>query len=408
MKFFGLDIQRQQRSAVVQQSSSEFLQVLGLEAFGRSAAGISIDEATALSVPAVFAAVNFIAGTIAGLPLNLYKRTGDKRNRVTDTPLAMLLHDAVNDETSSFDWRKHKFERILTGGRGLSFIERSQTKEITNFWALDPSKVTIKRDDIGRKTYEYRDSGGVKIYAASEVIDLSFMLHADGLRHRGPISTARDTIALGIAATRFGSKFFENGGVPPFAVTGNFQSGRAMERAAEDFAAAVRKSARESRQALVLPSGLDIKAIGTDAEKSQLVELKRFVVEEVARIYGLPPVFLQDLTHGTFTNTEQQDLQLTKHTIKRWVEHFEQELNLKLFGRGKRQFFVEFNMDGLLRGDFKTRMDGYGQAIQNGILAPNEVRQMENRPDDPAGSHLMIQGATVPISQQIKGGSNGA
>lgn len=149
--------------------------------------------------------------------------------------------------------------------------------------------------------------------------------------------------------------------------------------------------------ALVLPAGLDIKELGTDAQKSQMVELKQFLIEEIARIYSLPPVFLQDLTHGTFSNTEQQDLQLVKHTIKRWVEAFEQELNLKLFGRGKPRYFVEMNMDGLLRGDFKTRMDGYAQAIQSGVLKPNEARRKENLPDDPAGDMLMIQGATVPI-----------
>jgi HK97 family phage portal protein len=137
-----------------------------------------------------------------------------------------------------------------------------------------------------------------------------------------------------------------------------------------------------------------------DAEKSQLVELKRFCVEEISRIYGLPPVFVQDMTHGTYSNTEQQDLQLTKHTIKRWVEHFEQELNLKLFGRGNRKFFVEFNMDGLMRGDFVSRMQGHATAIQNGLQTPNEGRAMENRPAKPGGDDLLIQGATVPLGTQ--------
>jgi HK97 family phage portal protein len=217
----------------------------------------------------------------------------------------------------------------------------------------------------------------------------------------GPIATNRDVIALSIAATEFGSKFFQNGGVPPFAVTGNFASGTAMQRAADDLATATRKAAKEQRQALVLPTGLEIKPLGTDAAKSQLVELKKFLIAEFARIYSLPPTFLQDLEHGTFSNTEQQDLHFVKHTMKRWVEAFEQELNLKLFGRGKRELFVEMNMDGLLRGDFKTRMDGYAAAIQNGQMTPNEARRMENRPDDSDGNLLMIQGATVPIRNNL-------
>lgn len=361
-----------------------------------SAAGVEVTEDRALGVPAVWAAVNFIAGTLAGLPLNLYRRTGEGRERVRGG-LARLLHDAVNDETSSFNWRKHKFERVLTGGRAFTYIERDDRRQPLAFWPLDPACVTVRRENH-RTTYRYREgSGPAKDYEASEVIDLAFMLKADGLGHRGPIQANRDTIGLAIAATEWGSRFFQGGGVPPFAVTGNFQSAAALGRAADDLADAVLKAAKEKRQALTLPAGLDIKAIGANPDKAQLVELKRFLIEEVARIWQIPPVFLQDLTHGTFSNTEQQDLHFVKHTLKRWAEQFEQELNLKLFGRGERSRFAELNMDGLLRGDFKTRMEGYAAAIQNALLKPNEARRRENLPDDPQGDVLLIQGATVPL-----------
>jgi HK97 family phage portal protein len=108
---------------------------------------------------------------------------------------------------------------------------------------------------------------------------------------------------------------------------------------------------------------------------------------------------LQDLSRGTFSNTEQQDLHFVKHTIKRWIEQVEAEMNLKLFGRNARQY-VEFNVDGLLRGDFKTRMEAHAASIQNGIRTPNEVRDLENMEPLPAGDDLMIQGATVPIRTQ--------
>jgi HK97 family phage portal protein len=131
-----------------------------------------------------------------------------------------------------------------------------------------------------------------------------------------------------------------------------------------------------------------------------LIELQRFSIEQIARIYSLPPVFLQDLTHGTFSNVEQQDLHFVKHTIKRWVEQTEQEMNLKLFGRGS-QFYVKFDLDDLLRGDLKTRMEAHATSIQNGIKTPNEVRDIENLPPMEAGDDLMIQGATVPIKNQV-------
>lgn len=393
------------RAAIATQSMSaaDFYSAIGVD-WGASAGDVHVTVDGALGVPAVWAAVNFIAGTLAGLPMHLYRRVGDSRRKVSDSALSKLLHDAANDEQSSFEFRKWLFEQALTGGRGLAFIERNVAGEPVNFWPLEPSKVTIRREN-GRKFYDYRaGSGRASVtYSASEVIDIPFMLKADGIGHRGPIMSNRGVMALAIAANDFATKFFLNGGVPPFAVTGNFQTGNAMNRAGEDLQDAVRKAAKERRQALVMPAGLEIKSIGVDAEKTQLLELKRFLVEEIARIYSLPPTFLQDLSHGTFSNTEQQDLHFTKHTLKRWVEAFEQELNLKLFGRANKRFFVEMSMDGLLRGDFKARMEGYATAIQHAVLTPNEARQMENRPDDPAGNTLLVQGAMVPIAQAGQG-----
>lgn len=379
-------------------SASNFLDLISMGT-PATASGITVTVDNALGVPAISAAVNFLSGTLAGFPVHVYRRGADGERERVNTPLARMLNGAVNDETTSFQWRKSTFDQVFTTGRGLTFIERSPAGQVINLWPLDPTKATITRKDR-RTVYTYRDGDRTLTYDASEIIDIPFMLKPDGIGHRGPIMTCRDAVALAIAATQFGAKYFQNGGVPPFAITGNFQSPQAMQRAAQDMQDATRTAAKEARQALVLPVGLDIKSIGVDAEKSQLVELKRFLIEEFARVYSLPPVFLQDLTHGTFSNTEQQDLHLSKHTIRRWVGQFEQELNLKLFGRDKGRFFVEMNMDGLLRGDFKTRMEGYGVAIQNAMMTPNEARRKENRPDMDGGDTLMIQGATVPLGSQ--------
>lgn len=381
-------------------SSSNFLEVITGFRGSESSSGVAVTIESALGIPAVWAAVNFISGTIAGLPLNVYRRRGDDRSRLSGG-LQNILHDAVNDEVSSFQWRKHAFEQVLTGGRAFTYIERNASGTVINLWPLDPGMMAVKRDN-NRRIYDYRDGSGKTIrYTADEIIDIPFMLKADGLTHRGPIASNRNVIGQAISATEFGSKFFQNGGVPPFAVTGAFQSGRSMQRASEDLQEAVRKAAKEQRQALVMPAGLEIKSIGADAEKSQLVETQKFLIEQVARIYSLPPVFLQDLTHGTYSNTEQQDLHLVKHTLRRWVEQFEQEVNLKLFGRSSNVRYVEFNMDGLLRGDFKTRMEGYSAAVQNALMTPNEIRRRENLTDMDGGDALMIQGGTVPIAQQL-------
>ncbi len=375
-------------------SDRNILTLFGLGSMSATGEVVTVDNA--LGIPAVWAAVNFLSGTMAGLPLHVFERDGDARKRTAGT-LETILNDAVNDGMSSFDWRKYSFDQVFTDGRAVSFIERNTARRVVNIWPLDPNGLTIKRVS-GRKVYVYKDGSRTVTYQADEVIDIPFMLKRDMLAHYSPIMSNKDAIGLAQAITKYGSKFFQNGGVPPFAIEGPFQSPGGAQRASDDLAESVKKAAKESRLGLAIPAGHKIHQIGVDAEKSQMVETQRFNVEQIARIYSLPPTFLQDLTHGTFSNTEQQDLHLTKHTIKRWVEQFEKELNLKLFGRHNTKQFVEMNLDGLLRGDFKTRMEGYANAIQNSLLKPNEARRHENYPDDPDGDNLMINSATVPIS----------
>jgi HK97 family phage portal protein len=365
----------------------------------KSAAGINVSLENAMGVPAIWAAVHFLSGTIAGLPLHAYKKTRKGPERVKGL-LSAILHDAWNDETSSFNGRKYSMERVLTGGRSFTFIERNGAGQVINLWPLIPKQMTVKLK-AGRKQYHYKENGETKTYEANEIIDIQFSLNADQVSSTSPIMAHKDVIGLGIAATTYGSTLFNNGGVPPFVMTGNFQSGAGMKRASDDLDKAVRDASKEKRLALSLPTGHDIKPLGIDPQKSQLVELKKFLIEEYARIYSLPPVFLQDLSHGTFSNTEQQDLHLVKHTIARWVVQIEQEMNLKLFGRGS-NLYVKFVLDGLLRGDFRARMEGYAKAIQNSILMPNEARALEDRAEDPAGNVLLIQGATVPLGSQPK------
>lgn len=396
---FGRKRKTEARAAeTVTQSSPEFLKFFGIDDWVSAGSGETVTVESALGVPAVFAAVNFIAGTIAGLPLYVYRRTDGGREAVSGG-LSDVLGSVANDDAmiSSFDMVKWWVEQALTGGRGVLFIDRDARQDVRNLWQLDPSKLTIRRVS-GRRIYGYRDGASSAAYAAADVLDLPFMLKADGLEHRSPIMTNREVIGMAQAMTRYGGAFFRNGGVPPFAVTGNFQGGKSMQRAADDLDAAVRKAAKESRQALVLPAGLEIKPIGGDPNKNQMIEAQRFMIEQIARIFSLPPVFLQDLTHGTYSNTEQQDLHFVKHTLKRWVEQIEQEMNLKFFGRGS-DFYVEFSLDGLLRGDFATRMSGYAQAVQNAIMTPNEIAALENRPARDGGDRLYIQGATVPLDQ---------
>ena len=398
-RFMGQEA-RSLEDPTAKNSTKDFLSVMGWGDFA-AAAGVTVNVDTAMGVPAIWAAVNFIGGTLAGLPLHVYRKTDAGRERVTEG-FGATINTAVNDEMSSFEWRKYMFEQVLTGGRSITYIERDGSGNVRNLHPVDPNGVLVERKTTSQgfpaKTYRYNQ----RIFKARDIIDLTFMVKANQLDPRGPIATNKDAIGMAIAASQYGAKAFQSGGIPPAVLQGPFQSGAAASRASEDVAAATAKLAKEGRPIMALPLGHELKSVGFSPEQMQLIELQRFSIEQIARIYSLPPIFLQDLTRSTFTNSEQQDLHFVKHTLKRWIEQAEQEMNLKLFGRGSDQY-VEFNVDGLLRGDFKTRMEAHATSIQNGIRTPNEVRDLENMSARDEGNDLMIQGATVPIKNQVIG-----
>lgn len=355
-------------------------------------AGASVTERTALSVPAIWAAVNFLSSTVASLPLNLYQRTDKGRERAAADPLHFILHDAPNPSWTSFKWRKYSMQQVLlSGGRSYTWIQRTTGGAVKALWALEPTAVTVEFK-AGELLYRYAPSGvAARTFQASDVIDISFMLESDQVQHVSPVGRLKRTIGLSIALESYAAKHFENGGVPPLSLEGPINTPAAAERASKDIFAALRRARKEGRNILPLPTGHQLKPVGFNPEQSQLESARRFQVEEVARIYSLPPTFLQDLTNGTHSNSEQQDLHFVKHTLNMWLRAWEQEMNLKFFPFGDTRRYVEFNVDGLLRGDFQTRMDGLSKGVQNALLTPNEARAMENRPPKEGGDELLLQ-----------------
>lgn len=348
---------------------------------------------TALEVPAVLDAVTFLSRTMASLPLHVFK-AGEGETEKVSGELPMLLNEAPNSEWTSFGWRQYFWQQVYTGGRGMSWIERQGSKPVA-IWPLDPANTVVARVG-GRKIYR---SGGHD-YPAADVIDVPFALRSDQLRAYGPIHMGRKTIALAIAMNDFAAGFFAGGGVPPLALEGPLPAGPdAFRRALKDIQRAIDLAKKAGQSFFGIPPGHKLTPIGGDPAKGQMTEARLFQIQEIARLYGLPPAFLQDLSKGTFSNTEQQDLQLVKHLITHWAVAFEQELNLKLFGQRRRSRQVKHNLDGLQRGDFKSRIDGLARAIYSGQMMPDEARALENRPPDPsgAGAKLYMQGATVPL-----------
>lgn len=379
-------------------TAAHFAQIFGLSLDDMSP--VSLDRA--YSVPAFTATVTFLAESLANLPLHAFKDRPSKGAERIKGGIQALLNESPNPEWTSFGWRTYHWTQVFTGGRGVSWIERDIRGEPIAIWPMEPAKTTIKRVG-GKKVYQFR--GKADPYPAADVIDTPFLLKPDQLGSYAPLSMASDVLNLAIAMRKYGAGFFAGGGVPPLALEGPLPQGAdALNRAMADVHRVIEAARTSGKPIFPMPPGHSLKAVGLDPEKGQMTEAMRFVNEELGRIWNMPPVFIGDLTHGTFTNTEQQDLQFVKHHLSRRAKAFEEELNLKLFrsGRGARRF-VEHNLDGVMRGDLLTRMDALGKAVNSALLMPDEARALDNRPAAPGGDRLYIQGATVPLEQAAKG-----
>jgi HK97 family phage portal protein len=377
-------------------SAENFLAFFGVQS--GNLPHVTIDSA--LNVPAVWCAVAFLSRTLAALPRHAYRDGKGGAKRIGGR-LEAVVNAAPNDGMGAFKFWQWFWQQVFTGGRGLAYIERTP-QGIDSLWPMDPTKTTIKR--VGLKTvYRFEN----KEYDAADVIDVPFMLKPCGLRHYGPIYKASKAIQLAIAMNDYGSNFFAGGGVPPLALEGPLPAGaEAMKRAQSDIKRAVDAAKNANEPVFPIPSGYKLSPVGLDPAKGQMIEARRFQVEETARAYQIPPVFLQDLTHGTMANTEQQNLLLVQHLIGQWAKALEDELNLKIFGRNGGNRYIAHVLDGLMRGDFLSRMDGLAKGIQNALLTPNEARALENRPALPHGDDLFLQGATAPLGTATYGQQN--
>lgn len=355
---------------------------------------------SAMTVPAVAAAVTFLSGSLANLPLQLFKDKGDAGVERDRSDLSKILNEAANEEWSSFAARRYFWSQVFSApGRGLFWIERAGPK-ILGLWPMDASTTVVQRVQ-GRRVYRYEG----KTYAASEVVDVPFLLKSDQLSSHSPFAMAAKAIQLALSMGDYACGFFAGGGVPPLALTGPMPAGaEAVKRAQGDIKRAIDAAKSNNEPIFPIPAGYELKPVGFEPEKGQMTEARRFQVEEFSRVWGVPPVFLQDLTHGTHTNTEQQDLFLVKHLISRWAKALEDELNLKLFGAKRNRRYVEHNLDGLMRGDLLSRMTALAKGVQTALISPNEGRALDNRGPKEGGDALYIQGATVPLGTQPKEG----
>jgi HK97 family phage portal protein len=358
--------------------------------FGSSSSGKAVNERSAMQATVVYACVRIIAETIASLPLHTFKYSDSGKERATDHPLYRLLHDEPNPEMTSFAWRETLMTHLLLWGNSFSQIIRDGRGRVTGLYPLMPDRMKVDRDKNGKLFYEYhKDSGSVTL-TPDDVLHVPG-LGFDGILGYSPIAMAKNAIGMALAVEEFGSKFFANGAMPGV-VLKHPSVVKDIKRLRESWNNLYEGSANAHKTA-VLEEGMSAETIGIPPEAAQFLETRRFQVAEICRIFRVPPHLVADLDRATFSNIESQNINFVVHTIRPWLVRLESIFNKCLFPASEKgMYFTSFNVDGLLRGNYESRMKGYSIGIQNGFLSPNDVRELENMNPIPNGDVYAMNG----------------
>ena len=369
---------------------------------GNSTSGKRVNERSAMQMTAVYSCVRILSEAVASLPLHFYKygENGSKVKAV-DHPLYMLLHDEPNPEMTSFVFRETLMTHLLLWGNAYAQIIRNGKGEIIALYPLMPDRMKVDRDEHGRLYYEYQlssddaptNKGATVKLTPDEVMHIPG-LGFDGLVGYSPIAMAKNAIGLAIAAEEYGSKFYANGAAPS-GVLEHPGTLKDPSKVRDSWSQTFGGSAN-SHKVAVLEEGMKYTPISISPNEAQFLETRKFQIDEIARIFRVPPHMVGDLEKSSFSNIEQQSLEFVKYTLDPWVSRWEQNMARSLLtAEEKQNYFIKFNVDGLLRGDYQSRMNGYATARQNGWMSANDIRELENLDRIPAelgGDLYLING----------------
>ncbi len=353
--------------------------------FGRASSGVSVNERSALATAGVYACVRVLSEAVAALPLQLYEKQGGSGFKIADShPLYDLLHSVPNPEMTSFILRETMMSHILLWGNAYIQIIRDGAGRVKYLYPLLPNKMDVWRDEeSGEIYYTYwknKDEAKPNEKDGGVTLTREDVLHIPGLSYDGlvgysPIALAKNSIGMSIAAEDYGATFFANGANPSGVLEhpGTLTTPDTVREVWESLF-----SGKGRNKIAVLEDGLKFSPVTIPPEQAQFLETRKFQLNEIARIFRVPPHMIGDLEKSTFSNIEQQSLEFVKFSLEPWICRIEQSMEMTLLThQERRRYAVKFNLDGLLRGDYITRMNGYAVGRQNGWLSANDIRQLE-------------------------------
>lgn len=366
--------------------------------FGPTPSGKTVNERTAMTTSAVYACVRVLSETIASLPLHVYRRIGQSKEKAMDHELYYLLHDEPNPEMTSFVFRETLMGHLLLWGNAYAQIIRNGRGQVLGLYPLLPDRMEVGRTEKGELYYRYLKDGREYLLRKEEVLHVPG-LSFDGLVGYSPIAMAKNTIGMALATEEYGSKFFAND-ARPSVVLEHPGILKDPEKIRESWNKIYRGS-ESAHKVAVLEEGMSVKTLSIPPEQAQFLETRKFQIEEICRIFRVPPHLVANLERATFSNIEHQSISFVVHTIRPWLVRLEQAFNNALFSKAEKgEFFASFVVDGLLRGDYESRMKGYAIGIQNGFMSPNDVRSLENMnpiPESEGGDTYMVNGNMLKL-----------
>lgn len=374
---------------------------------GGTTSGKTVTERSAMQMTAVYSCVRILAEAVAGLPLHVYRYNAQGgTEKAIDHPLYLLLHDEPNPEMSSFVFRETLMTHLLLWGNAYAQIIRNGKGEVVALYPLMPNKMSVDRDANGQLYYTYTRSTDEAPTMQGMTVTLkpSDVLHIPGLGFDGlvgysPIAMAKNAIGMAIACEEYGAKFFANGAAPG-GVLEHPGTIKDPQRVRDSWQSTFGGSGNANKIA-VLEEGMKYTPIAISPEQAQFLETRKFQINEIARIFRVPPHMVGDLEKSSFSNIEQQSLEFVKYTLDPWVVRWEQSIMRSLLSDSeKKEYFVKFNLEGLLRGDYVSRMNGYAIGRQNGWMSANDIRELENLdriPAEEGGDLYLINGNMLPL-----------
>lgn len=374
--------------------------------FGRTNAGKRVTDRTALQHTVVYACVRVLSEAIASLPLHVYKYSDKGKERVPQHPLYYLLHDEPNPEMTSFIFRETLMSHLLIYGNAYAQIIRNGRGNILGLYPLMPDRVRVDRDERNRLIYIYSryDEANPNLKQQGDIVlrqeDVLYVpgLGFDGLVGYSPIAIAKNAIGISLACEEYGASFFGNG-ASPSGVLEHPGVIKNPERVREAWQKAY--GGINNHRTAILEEGMKYTPISIPNNDAQFLETRKFQIEEIARLYRVPLHMIGDLEHATFSNIEEQSLEFVKYTLDPWIVRWEQSLQKALLSESeKKDYFIRFNVDGLLRGDYASRMQGYATARQNGWMSANDIRNLEELnpiSDEEGGNLYLVNGSFTKL-----------